>query len=277
MIRLEPHGDVTRLRMSTWRSRAIGYEVSAYFAHGVLVDCGFPDVAPALERVLRDLRPAGAIITHAHEDHAGNAALLARLGVPLFVADDTLAELRAGHRIRAYRRYTWGQPAAFAAAFTAFDPRPLRIVAAPGHCPDHRMVWDAERGTLFSADLWLGVRVRVMHREEDPRQLARDLRAAAALAPDRMFDAHRGPVRDPVHALEARARWLEDTVDAIEQRARQGWSDRAILRRLLGGEEWTGFVSRGEYARANLVRNVRAGMTGSPAAGTAPRPSPDSR
>ena len=261
MIGLERHGDVTRLRMSTWRSRAIDYEVSAYFAHGTLVDCGFPDAAREFEPVVRELRPAGAIITHAHEDHAANAGLLARLGIPLAVADDTLAELRAGHRIRAYRRFTWGKPRAFTAEFQRFDPAPWRIISAPGHCHDHHIVWDAEHGTLFSADLWLGIHVKVMHVEEDPRQLIRDLRAAAALAPERMFDSHRGPVRDPVRALNAKAEWLEETIGLIERRVRQGWSDRSILRAVLGGEEWTGFVSRGEYARANLVKNVRAGMT----------------
>jgi glyoxylase-like metal-dependent hydrolase (beta-lactamase superfamily II) len=260
MIRLERHGDVTRLRMSTWRSRRIDYEVSAYFAHGALVDCGFPDAARGLADVLRELRPDGAVITHGHEDHAGNVAVLARLGIPIWTSPETLAELRAGRRIRAYRRFTWGQPRPFSGAVEPFDPRPLQIIAAPGHCPDHHVVWDAERGTLYSADLWLGVHAKVMHVEEDPRQLVRDLRAAAALAPERMFDAHRGPVRDPVRALNAKADWLDETIGVIEQRVRDGWTDRLIVRAVLGGEELTGFVSRGEYARANLVRSVRAGM-----------------
>ncbi len=260
MIRLEHHGDVTRVRMSTWRSRAIDYEVSAYFAHGTLVDCGFPDAARELEALLRDLRPEGAVITHGHEDHGGNVAVLARLGIPVWTAADTLSELRAGRRIRLYRRFTWGQPRPFTGAIEPFDPRPWRIISAPGHCPDHHLVWDAERGTLFSADLWLGVHAKVMHMEEDPRQIVRDLRTAAALAPERVFDAHRGPVRDPVRALNARADWLDETIGVIEQRVREGWNDRVIVRAVLGGEELTGFVSRGEYARANLVRNVRAGM-----------------
>jgi glyoxylase-like metal-dependent hydrolase (beta-lactamase superfamily II) len=282
MIRLERYDDVTRLRMSTWRSRSIGYEVSAYLAHGVLVDCGFPDVAHELEPVLRELRPEGAIITHGHEDHAGNAGLLARLRIPLFVTPETLADLRVGQRIRAYRRYTWGQPQPFTARFDPFYQRPLHIIAAPGHAPDHHVVWDPGRRILYSADLWLGVRVKVMHVEERPGRLVRDLRAAAALAPDRMFDAHRGPVADPVRALSAKADWLEETIETIATRIRDGWSDRAIVRRVLGGEEWAGYVSRGEYARGNFVRNVRASLRRGSLGGTetpvppAPPPLPTS-
>ncbi len=260
MIRVERYGDVTRLRMSTWRSRSIGYEVSAYLTRGVLIDCGFPDVGRQLAPLLDALRPTGAIITHAHEDHAGNVARLARRGIPLDIGPASLDELRAGHRVRAYRRYTWGQPRPFTDAFTPFSPEPFRLIAAPGHCPDQRIVWDAERQTLFSADLWLGVHVKVMHAaEEDPWRLVTDLRAAAALCPRRMFDAHRGPVRDPVQALAEKADWLEQTIADIERRVAQGWDDRTIVRAVLGGEETAGFVSRGEYARANLVRNVRAG------------------
>jgi glyoxylase-like metal-dependent hydrolase (beta-lactamase superfamily II) len=265
MLRVESHGPVVRLRLSTWRSRSIGYEVSAYFASGVLIDCGFPDVAREVAAAVSDLRPTGAIITHAHEDHAGNAAVLARLGIPMTIAPDTLAELREGRRIRFYRSYTWGQPRPFTPAFEPFDPAPLQLIRAPGHCPDHRMVWDPSHGTLFSADLWLGVRDKLVHAEEDPRQLAHDLRAAASLAPERMFDAHRGPVRDPVRAITAKADWLDETIAAVERRIADGWTDRAIQRHVLGREEWAGVVSRGEYSRANLVRNVRAGMPGAPA------------
>jgi glyoxylase-like metal-dependent hydrolase (beta-lactamase superfamily II) len=262
MIRLDHLGPVTRIRMSTWRSRSIGYEVSAYCARGVLIDCGFPDVAAQLGHVAAGLRPDGAVITHGHEDHGGNAAVLARLGIPLAVAPDTLAELRAAPRIRLYRSYCWGQPRPFSGAFVPFDPAPLELVHAPGHCPDHRVVWDPTQGTLFSADLWLGVRAKLVHAEENPRQLVRDLRRAIALSPEQMFDAHRGPVRDPVRALTAKAEWLDETIGAVERRIAAGWSNRAIVRGVLGGEEWTGFVSRGEYSRGNLVRNVRAGAPG---------------
>ncbi len=258
MIRVERHGDVTRLRMSTRRSRSLGYEVSAYFTRELLVDCGFPHVAHDLAAALDELHPAGAVITHAHEDHAGNVGLLARRGVPLDIAPASLAELRAGRPIRAYRRFTWGQPQPFTESFAAFPPQRVAAILTPGHAHDHRVIWDAERETLFSGDLWLGAHVKVTHHDEDPRQLVRDLRTAAALRPARMFDAHRGPVMDPTEALLTKAEWIEQTIGVIERRIAEGWSDRAIVRDVLGGEELAGYISFGEYARANFVRNVRA-------------------
>ncbi len=134
----------------------------------------------------------------------------------------------------------------------------LRLVPTPGHASDHHIVWDAERETIFGGDLFLGVKVRAAHDDERPRELARSLRATAALRPRRYFDAHRGPVRNPVSALGAKADWLEETIAAIEQRIGQGWSDRAIAREILGREDLAYYVSRGGMSRVTFVAQVRA-------------------
>ena len=261
---MEEYGDVVRLRMSNWRSRLIGYEVSTYVTRNAMVDSGFPLARPELDALLPALRLDGAFISHGHEDHAGNAPLLAERGVALAIAATTLERVRAARPIPSYRRFTWGTPEPLTCAVVPFTHPVLRFLPAPGHAADHHAVWDPERGTLFASDLWLGVRVKVAHESEDPRLLVRTLRAFAGLAPSRMFDAHRGPVRDPVTALEAKADWTEATIAAIDARIAAGWDDRAIARQLLGREDWVAVVSHGEYARINLVRAVRR---------TAPRPS----
>ncbi|MFL5576311.1 MAG: MBL fold metallo-hydrolase [Gemmatimonadaceae bacterium] len=259
MISITRHGDVTRLRMSTWRSRLVGYDVSAYLVRGVLVDTGFPAIGRELERALDALRPQGVLLTHEHEDHAGNAARLVRRGLPLGAGPATLDALRSIAPLGFYRRYTWGtMPPLDGAAREAFTHDALRLVHTPGHSHDHHAVWDAERETLFGGDLFLGVRVRIAHPGEDPRRLAVSLRAAAALYPARLFDAHRGPITDrPAALLAAKADWIEETVAAVDRRIAQGWSDDAIRREVLGREGMVGFFSLGEYSKVNFVRAVR--------------------
>ena len=261
MIALSAHGDVTRLEMSSRRSRLVGYAVSAYLVRGVLVDTGFPAIGAELARFVAERRPRGILLTHQHEDHAGNVALAARLGVPLGAAPATLEAMRRGERIGFYRRYPWGSmpPLTDAQTPEPFADEALTLVATPGHSPDHHAVWDAETRTLFGGDLFLGVRVRVARADEDPRALVASLRAAAALEPARLFDAHRGPVRDPVAALTAKADWLEETIAAVERLAREGLGDAAVRRAVLGREEMAGYFSLGDYSRTNFVRAVRRG------------------
>ena len=260
MLTFERHGDVTRVRMTTWRGRSVGYDVSAYLVRGVLVDTGFPRAAREFGRFL-DAQPVrGVIVTHWHEDHAGNAALVAARGLPMAIAPPTLDQLRAsGASIRFYRRYVWGIAPPVLTPVVPFEGDGLRAIHAPGHSLDHHVVWDEQSATLFSGDLFLGVKLRAAFPDEDPRELIASLRRIAALGPRRMFDAHRGEVRDPTSALLAKADWLSEIVSRIEAKVDAGWSDRAIRRYVLGREGAVALLSGGEYSKLTLVRAVRRG------------------
>jgi glyoxylase-like metal-dependent hydrolase (beta-lactamase superfamily II) len=262
MIEIQRYGDVERIRLASWGSRIAGMDVSAYLVGGVLIDSGFPHARHALARFLDERSVTGAMLTHYHEDHAGNAELLASRGIPLFMHAITADRLRSPAGIRAYRRIVWGTPRPVSSLPSApTPPNQLQFVFTPGHSPDHQVIWDPARETLFSGDLWLGVHARVMHSAENPYRIVESLRAALALKPARMFDAHRGDVRDPVTALGAKISYLEETISAIEAKIVAGWSDRAILRDVLGGDEGVAVASRGEYSRMNFVKAVRRSVS----------------
>jgi glyoxylase-like metal-dependent hydrolase (beta-lactamase superfamily II) len=243
--------------MSNAWSRAIGYSASAYLVRGALIDCGFHGVQRQVRALLGEALPRGVLITHYHEDHAGNVEHVARLGIPIGASADTVARLRSPAPIRLYRRITWGSAPPLRSALRAFEPDDLTLVAAPGHSTDHHVVWDATDGTLYGGDLYLGVKVRVAHPGEDPRILAATLRRIAALGPTRLFDAHRGYVSEPVPLLLAKADWIDETIDAIERRIAAGASDSRIVRELFGGESLPGYLSGGDYSRTNFVKAIR--------------------
>ena len=260
MLQVEQHGDVTRFEMTSAASRIIGYSASAYLVSGILVDCGFHWARRELGAILDRERPRGVLITHHHEDHAGNVERIARRGIAIAASTETLARMRSPGPIRAYRRFTWGSAPPLRSPVTPFESDRLILIAAPGHCSDHHVVWDEADGTLFGGDLYLGVKVRIAHPGEDPRVLVRTLRGVAALGPTRLFDAHRGFVANPVPLLRAKADWTEETIAAIEQRIAAGAPDAAIVRELFGGESVPGYLSGGDYSRTNFVRAVRRGM-----------------
>jgi glyoxylase-like metal-dependent hydrolase (beta-lactamase superfamily II) len=249
---------VVRVRMSSWSGRRAGYGVSAWLLNDVLVDTGFPRAGNELLGAVRELRPRGAILTHWHEDHAGNAPLLASEGLPLFLHPLTERTLRERPPIGLYRRLVWGRPGRLTAPVVAFDVAPLEIIPTPGHTPDHLAVWDAERRIVVSGDLFLGVKVRIAHHNESPRLLVQSLRAVTALEPRLLLDAHRGVVEQPASLLRAKIAWMEETIGAIASLAAQGIGEREIRKRVLGKEELTGYASAGEYSRRALVHAVLA-------------------
>jgi len=252
----EKHEDVYRLHMTSAAGRAVDIGVSVYVVRGTMIDSGFHRVRAAILEARAQLRVEGVIVTHWHEDHAGNVATLARQGVPIAMCAETEVMLRHAPELPLYRRLVWGRPPALG-TFEPFEAEGFEFLHTPGHSSDHQVVWDTKTGTVFSGDLWLGVRARVFHSAEDPYRIVESLRQVAALGPTRMFDAHRGLVREPVRALIARAEWITETIGEIERRIGQGQSDREILAGVLGGEELAGFISYGDYARRNLVRAVR--------------------
>jgi glyoxylase-like metal-dependent hydrolase (beta-lactamase superfamily II) len=257
MLRLEHHDDVIRLHMSTARSRLVGYSVSAYHVRGVLIDTGFADAAPELATYLDEQRLDGVVLTHHHEDHAGNVELVARRGLPVAAHAQTVALVRAPDPYALYRRFTWGVMPRLTSPIDSFAPAGLTLVHTPGHPRDHHVVWDDERGMVFAGDLFLGVKVRVARPEEDPRLHVESLRAVAALRPKRLFDGHRGLVDAPVAALDAKADWMEQTIDRVDRHLDAGWPERRIARELLGTEDLTYYFSAGDLSRLNFVRAVR--------------------
>jgi endoribonuclease LACTB2 len=258
MHRRTRHADVTAFELFTRRTQVARYSVHVFVVRGALIDTGFHGARRDVARLVDELRPRGALVTHAHEDHAGNVELLARRGVPLGMSDATAARVRDVAPIALYRRWTWGSMAPLRTPFTRFAPADLALVPAPGHSGDHHVVWDATTRTLFAGDLYLGVKVRVTHPSEDPYRHVDTLRMAIALEPARLFCAHRGAVERPVEQLRAKAEWMAATVGEIERRIAAGAEDDAMIaREVLGRETLTGWFSRGEYAHVNIVRAVR--------------------
>jgi hypothetical protein len=121
-------------------------------------------------------------------------------------------------------------------------------------------VWDAGRETLFAADLFLGVKVKVAHpiAREDVRQQIASVRKAAALKPRRVFDAHRGLVKNGAQALAAKADWIEDTCGRVDALIDAGKPDRVIVQEVFGGEALLAYTTFGDFSRANFVASVRA-------------------
>jgi len=247
---------VVRLGLGNWRGRAVGYDVSAYLLHGVLVDTAFPSVKAELVGAVRSMAPRGAVVTHWHEDHAGNVATLAGLGLPMHMHPACEATLRERPPIGMYRHIVWGRAPRLTGSLVPFDPAPLQVISTPGHTEDHVVVWDAEQGIVASGDLFLGVKVRVAHVHESPAALLGSLRAVAALEPRILLDAHRGVVVNAVEVLRAKISWLEETIGEIRALAASGAADTEIRRRVLGSEPFVGWVSFGEYSKLALVRAV---------------------
>lgn len=251
-----PEG-VEAVWLETLRSRTVRLGVFVFRAGPFLIDSG---PRHARRQLLRWHGLEGArrcLLSHHDEDHAGNAAALARAGLPVEAPPKVIEALDRVGPIPAYRRWVWGtaepvEPAPLAgpASGNGWELQPLHT---PGHSADHHVFHAPERGLVFSADLYIGRRVPVARPREDIPQLLASLRRVRDLQPKTLFCAHRGRVDAAVEAFNEKIDWLEDLVARVSVLADRGLSLRKITRAALGREGGTFVVSRGEYCKRNLV------------------------
>jgi glyoxylase-like metal-dependent hydrolase (beta-lactamase superfamily II) len=261
VIRVETHGALTFLRMAR---RLLGrpiYWTGAYYVDGVLVDCGPPATARELLRLLEGRSLHGLLVTHHHEDHMGASALLrARRGVVARAHPGALPLLAHGFTQEAYRRLAWGRPPRVAAEPIEGDVvlggLRLQPVHTPGHSPDHLCFFEPERGWLFTGDLFLAERLRFLRSDEDLDGLIASLEAVARLPLREVLCAHRGPLREGPAALRRKAERLRKLREDIAELLRQGVPEGEIARRVVGGEGFLTWFSRGRFSARNFVRAV---------------------
>lgn len=256
VIERTEHDDVTAYRLSSWGSRLAGYRVHVFRVRDVLIDTGFPAAQRELASLLEPEPIRGAIVTHQHEDHAGNVAWLAARGVPMRMSEATHRALRQPTRIGLYRHVTWRAMQPLQNDLIPLHDPSLSLVHAPGHSPDHHVVWDHDTNTVFAGDLFLGVRVRVAHVYESPAQQLRALRDVIARQPSRVFCAHRGLLPDGVDLLAAKAAWLELLIAQVHALSETGLGVDAIRAQLLGPRGRTHWISAGDYSPDHIVRAI---------------------
>jgi len=234
------------------------YWTGAYLLEGLLLDCGPPATAGRLLAALAGQALTDLVLTHHHEDHSGGAALLAaRRGLTPRIHAAGIDPLARGFRLEPYRRLVWGRPKAVEARMLGAELRCGRlrfdVIHTPGHCPDHICLYEAERGWLFTGDLFLAERVRYLRADEDLGQLIRSLKRVAELPARAVYCAHRGEVLGGTVALRRKAAWLEELVERARELLQAGLSNREVTRRLLGREGPVRWLSQGHFSRHNLA------------------------
>ncbi len=269
-LRLEKiqHGPgLVELRMHCLATQRIGFPVCAYLVDEVLVDTGFAHVRPLLLEALEGRSLRAVALTHHHEDHAGNAGVVAaRHGCPVLLHQPGERWGENVGTLGRYRRLFYGWTAPYEPepmpATIHTGARSLRVVPAEGHSQTHVALFEPEVGLLFTGDLWVSRGASAVMRHEDPHQLLASLRTVEALGATRMFTGHGGAVDAPGPILARKIERLELAIEQVLRLHDQGAGTHSIRRQVFprGALGELGFVllTDGEFSHANFVRAVIA-------------------
>jgi glyoxylase-like metal-dependent hydrolase (beta-lactamase superfamily II) len=240
--------------------------VFMYRVDGLLIDTAQHHMAKAIGGLLGEKRLSGIILTHHHEDHSGNAAMLRRRHTIRVMAHPLAAEkLRHGFPIQPYQHMVWGKappveiarlPHTVETDRYAFTP-----VHTPGHSKDHTVFLEKKRGWLFSGDLYLGERIKFFRSDEHFCNQVDSLKKVLALDFDSLFCAHNPCLKNGKQKIRNKLQFLEDLFGTIRKLAEQGHSEKAVIKALdPKNDRVIKWFTMGNASFANMVRSAMASI-----------------
>ncbi len=257
------YGPVEGLRAGRYGFRS-GLMATCYRIGRTLIDTGPPNQWRAVRRFVIEQDDEHGIdrvlVTHHHEDHAGNAARLQELlDVPVYAPEASLDRLRDGFPLETYRWIVWGRPRPIEATpvpdtLPLADGTTLRSLPAPGHADDMVCYLAENHGLLFAADLYITPRPQYLRFDEDVPRLIESIHDVLEHDFDTVFCAHRGVVENGRRALSEKVKYMEALCGVVQRRYRYDkLAVPQITDEILGREGLLYWVSGGDFSKRNLI------------------------
>ena len=254
---------VQRLRLSNRFLRPMGFDVELFLVDELLVDSGHRHQSSEVLALLAERPQRALALTHHHEDHSGNAGLIAaRHGCPIYLARPELRATEGVGGLPLYRRFWWGWPAPYRPepmpAELDTGARALLALPTPGHSATHSVFFDPDSRLALVGDLFLSERLTPVMRQERPALLAASLRRLAKLRPRRIANAHGKVIDDPEPLLHLKADRLDAAAERVRSLHRAGVGEAEIVARVIPApsrhDRFSEWMSQGDYSYRCFVR-----------------------
>jgi glyoxylase-like metal-dependent hydrolase (beta-lactamase superfamily II) len=257
---------------------------------GVAVDPGSPKMRRSLQRHLRQLKPTitKIVATHAHEEHVGSLNWLSELtGAPIYVSEMTARFMTPFKKLPWVRATIIGQPPNLREPYQLLgdsletDSRRLRVIATPGHCDDHVVLYDSNEKLLLAGDAFMGSYFATPNPDVDSRQWLASLERLLELDIEILVEGHghihtlRSDIpdipgvvvrEDPKVAISQKLdflRWVRDQIEAgfreqlpvrVIEASCFPWGSRTSWESC-ATDECIRLLSLGHFSRTELVRS----------------------
>ena len=238
--------------------------MSVYFYtfNQVLIDTGQSHMGKEALVIARDHRIQQVFLTHHHEDHSGNAALIHNeLGAIVMGHEQTRAKLKTGYKILPYQKYVWGRttPVAVSDLPDTIETGlgPMEAVHTPGHSRDHLVYFLPDQGIVFSGDLYLGDRIKFFRSDEDLGSQIASLRKLLELDFSTLLCSHNPQRKKGWDHIQTKLDFLENLYGHIVSLWKKGMKEKEIFSTLeLRENYFTKYFCFGNVSMMNGVRSA---------------------
>lgn len=238
--------------------------VYSFYQDGILIDCGAHALRNYFMPFFESLQIDRAVITHAHEDHDGCAKYLDQKGIPIYVNEMSIEKSKRKADYPMYRKFFWGVRPAYNALphEETFQSNKYnwRVIPTPGHAADHVALLNESTGQLYSGDLYVTPRTKLILQEESIPQIIESIQTVLQLDFEEMFCCHAGYVKEGKHAFKMKLDYLLDLTDKVQSLAKEGRSVDEIHHDLFPRKYQLIKVSGGEWHSKNIVTSILSQM-----------------
>ncbi len=241
--------------------QGVALNVYSYVVDGVLVDTGSQSLRKHFESFIDAADFDQVMITHFHEDHTGCAAYVEKTKkLPIYINEKTIDYCAQRADYPLYRQLFWGRrkpfraqpmPKTFMSRNATWD-----VIDTPGHAHDHKAFLNRETGQLFTGDLFINEKTRVILTEESVPTIIQSLERVLTYDFQDVFCNHKGFVEDGRHALERKLNNLLALQQDVLTLHQQGNPAEIICNQLFPRKYPITKFSGGEWDSIHIVTSI---------------------
>lgn len=203
--------------------------VYSFFIDGVLIDSASPSLQSHFLQFIKHKQVEHVLHTHLHEDHIGNTAqVLEHFGIEAHIHAMSTTKTTKEMRLPLYRQAVWGpEPpkpfvseafnSTFTSANTIWD-----IIETPGHTQDHVALYNRQHGYLFTGDLFITPKPKVVLIDENVLDTIDSLEKVLTYDFETMICHHAGIVENGRELIQMKLDYLKNIQHQVRHLAQQG-------------------------------------------------------
>lgn len=261
MIKVEEHRGVKVFQGKISMVGLSSLKVFLFLWDGSLIDTGPSRLFKELVPHFRSGRIDRVLLTHFHEDHSGNAEWLqGEKKIPVFVSPLSVDICRKDAGLPLYRRYFWGRR-------RGFDPQPLadtvasensrlEVIDTPGHSHDHVCFLDREKGFLFTGDLFVTPKTRIVMRYEAIPEIIKSIEGLLDKDFGTLYCAHAGVVENGREMMTRKLGYLKELQEEVLDLHRRGMSISEIDKKIFKKPQPLTYISSSEWSSVHIVTSI---------------------
>jgi len=228
---------------------------------GILIDTGSQSLFNEFKHFFDQADVDKVVITHHHEDHTGGAAYLQKeYELPIYMNEISIEECRQKSNYPLYRKLFWGRRRPFYAhpigkTFTSRNAT-WDVIETPGHSKDHLSFLNRETGQLFSGDLYVHPKTKLILRDEDIPTIIKSIETVLTYDFTELFCCHAGYMKDGRQALTRKLNYLTDLQENILSLHKKGYSEQEIQAQMFKKKYPIMYFSFGEWGTIHIIRSI---------------------